>query len=204
MAWTAPTGYRLITTDDVGKVFGTDLESIVYFNTDVSYLGHDSGEGESILATDTFELSYYDMDDFQIRIWLNGLIIIYEGSNWLLTEYDFGTSTITEVMIDDYYYNTNCIYVKDIEVETFTLTYNSNGGSTHTASVIEDELVPTLPTPTKSGYTFKGWYYDNTTFANVVTKDDDITADKTIYAKWDSNTYKVLSIVENDNFIGSK
>ena len=43
---------------------------------------------------------------------------------------------------------------------TYTLTFNANGGnvSTATKSVTYGQTYNDLPTPTRSGYTFKGWY----------------------------------------------
>ncbi|MBR3673598.1 MAG: InlB B-repeat-containing protein [Clostridia bacterium] len=43
---------------------------------------------------------------------------------------------------------------------TYTLTFNANGGnvSTSTKSVIYGQTYTDLPTPTKNGYTFQGWY----------------------------------------------
>ena len=50
---------------------------------------------------------------------------------------------------------------------TYTLTFNPNGGSVSTASkiVTYDSAYGDLPTPTRTGYTFNGWYnriYNNT------------------------------------------
>ena len=44
-------------------------------------------------------------------------------------------------------------------VNNYTLTYNANGGSVSTASksVAYGSQYGTLPTPTRTGYTFKGW-----------------------------------------------
>ena len=47
---------------------------------------------------------------------------------------------------------------KDIPVVTYTVTFDSNGGSAVTAQTIEAGQKATKPTdPTKSGYDFKGW-----------------------------------------------
>ncbi len=66
------------------------------------------------------------------------------------------------------------------------VTYNSNGGS-----VVDDEVtfigeLATQPTaPTKAGYKFAGWYKEDT-FVNEWDFDTDtVTADTTLYAKWD-------------------
>ena len=44
--------------------------------------------------------------------------------------------------------------------------------------------IGTLPTTSKYGYVFDGWYLDNNTFQNEVTTSYIPDASKTIYAKW--------------------
>jgi uncharacterized repeat protein (TIGR02543 family) len=76
------------------------------------------------------------------------------------------------------------------QLNTYTITFNSNGGTT--ISDIEDatELPTPLPTPTKEGYTFVGWYYD-IAFTQIATAGDTIESDVTLYAKWQLNTYTI-------------
>ena len=67
-----------------------------------------------------------------------------------------------------------------------TVTYNANSGSCSTASQTYSGTALTLPTPTRSNYTFNGWY----TAASGGTKIGDAgasytpTADITLYAHW--------------------
>ncbi len=66
---------------------------------------------------------------------------------------------------------------------TYTVTFYSQGGSSVASiTVSENETIRTLPTSTKSGYTFLGWY----TAATGGTKVTSITVDsnKTLYAQW--------------------
>ncbi len=67
----------------------------------------------------------------------------------------------------------------------FSVTFNSNGGSTVEKSSIQSGLKVTKPTdPTREGYTFGGWYKDSA-FATAWDFDKDmVTADTTLYAKW--------------------
>lgn len=73
------------------------------------------------------------------------------------------------------------------------ITYNANGGTL----TEQEKYVPvgqpcgSFPTPTKKGYTFKGWY-------TQATGGDEITADTimpsidiTIHAQWDMNNYRM-------------
>ena len=50
----------------------------------------------------------------------------------------------------------------------------------------------TLPNPVKSGYTFDGWYSDSAKTSKITGPTHTITADSTIYAKWDTATFTIL------------
>ena len=77
---------------------------------------------------------------------------------------------------------------------TYTVTFNANGGSTPTTSksVTYNSTYGTLPTPTRTGYTFKGWY--TTTSGDIqITSSTNVTvaANRTLYAQWTANSYTV-------------
>ena len=90
----------------------------------------------------------------------------------------------------------------------FTVTANANGGTipttsgwtvasggaTATKQVTYDSTYGTLPTPTRTGYTFNGWFTAQTggTQIKADTKVT-ITANQTIYAHWTANTYTVTA-----------
>ena len=75
-----------------------------------------------------------------------------------------------------------------------TVTYNANGGSVSPAST---SVIPgsalNLPTPTRSGYTFNGWYTASSggTKAGNAGASYTPTASVTLYAQWTLNTYTV-------------
>jgi uncharacterized repeat protein (TIGR02543 family) len=67
-----------------------------------------------------------------------------------------------------------------------TVTFNSNGGSAVASQSVIDNTTATQPAdPTKSGFTFGGWYSDAglTTSFSFATA---ITADTTLFAKWNA------------------
>ena len=73
---------------------------------------------------------------------------------------------------------------------TYTVKFNANGGSEcEDITVTYDGKYTDLPTTTRTGYTFDGWYDGST----KVTADTDVktTADQTLTAKWTANTYTV-------------
>ncbi len=90
---------------------------------------------------------------------------------------------------------------------SYTLTFNVNDSSEDKASISTtsktvtwNELYGTLPTPTRTGYTFDGWYTaktGGTEIADGVTVT--INASHTAYAHWVANNYNITF----DNNTGS-
>jgi uncharacterized repeat protein (TIGR02543 family) len=68
---------------------------------------------------------------------------------------------------------------------TYTVTFNSNSGSTVATQYIVANGTAALPdpAPTKAGSTFEGWY-SNSGLTAVYDFDTPITANTTLYAKW--------------------
>lgn len=67
---------------------------------------------------------------------------------------------------------------------TYTITFDPNGGEVEPASMttVSGKLA-TLPTPTRSGYSFSGWF-DAETGGNKITTDTVFDSDTTVYAQW--------------------
>ena len=89
----------------------------------------------------------------------------------------------------------NKSYTANWKINTYTLTYNANGGSvTPTSKTLTyGSQYGTLPTPTRTGYTFNGWY----TAASGGTKVSSTTtigaSNTTIYAHWTKKlTYELV------------
>ena len=75
---------------------------------------------------------------------------------------------------------------------TYTVTFNANEGSVSTASksVTYGSTYGTLPTPTRTGYTFNGWYTASSGGTKITsTSTVSITANQTLYASWTINKY---------------
>lgn len=78
--------------------------------------------------------------------------------------------------------------------QPITVTYDANGGSVNQAnkSLYLSDPYGTLPTPTRSGYTFTGWYSAKTGGVKVTEKTTITTpSSHTLYAAWKANTYTV-------------
>lgn len=79
---------------------------------------------------------------------------------------------------------------------SLTVTFDSNGGS-DVASIgdLSYNASITAPTaPTKTGYTFVGWYKDEALDQAWNFSSDTVTADTTLYAKWTANTNTAYTV----------
>ena len=84
---------------------------------------------------------------------------------------------------------------------TYTVTLNAGNGTINSGNVTEYTygVGATLPTDvTRTGYTFKGWYYnENLTGSPVTAISDTETGNKEYWAKWEINQYTVTVKPEN-------
>lgn len=74
--------------------------------------------------------------------------------------------------------------------KNYTVTWDGNGGtpSKSSSSFHYNDALGTLPTATRTGYTFKGWSTSRTGTVNVSTTTK-VTANVTYYAVWTINSY---------------
>jgi uncharacterized repeat protein (TIGR02543 family) len=81
----------------------------------------------------------------------------------------------------------------DTEADYRTISFETFGGSVseYSRSVIVGSRVGALPIPTKSGFTFEGWFLSpsggSAIASQYVMPDEDIT----LYARWNTNTYTI-------------
>ena len=150
------------------------------------YLANSSG---SIKTTNNYLLIYFNLEygafkDGWIKV-NNQLVtylsipgpyeIIINTSSWNISQRTVTYNTTTDVIL---------FYWEDLNAPTgYTITFNSNGGSSVTSISDVTELPDTLPIPTKENHTFLGWYYDSD-FTNEAFAGDPLTGDVTLYAKW--------------------
>lgn len=82
----------------------------------------------------------------------------------------------------------NATYTAKWEAKSYTVTYNSNGGTVVKPETVTYGNKATKPTnPTCSGYTFAGWYTDNEKFFNKYDFNTLVTGNIILYAKWTRN-----------------
>lgn len=77
--------------------------------------------------------------------------------------------------------------------KTFTVSFNSHGGSSVAdKTVTYDATYGTLTNPTRTGYTFNGWFTAETGGTQVTSSTKvQITSTQTLHAHWTANTYTV-------------
>ena len=86
---------------------------------------------------------------------------------------------------------TNMTFTAQWQINQYTLTFDSNGGSEVAAITQDYGTAVTAPAnPTREGYTFAGW--DKEIPANMP------ASDMTFIAQWQVNQYKVTFLSEND------
>lgn len=89
------------------------------------------------------------------------------------------------------------------EIEEYLVTFDANGGSVSPASksVIYGEKYGALPTPTREGYTFNGWYTTRSG-GTKITENTKVTllSDQILYAGWTINSYTVTISRNNTGY----
>ena len=98
----------------------------------------------------------------------------------------FGTATITAQAKDG-----SKVKAASRIFSGYGISYVLNGGSNHKSnvSVYYNQAVK-LYNPTRSGYSFKGWYSDSK-YKNKVTSIKKRTGNLTLYAKWSATSYRI-------------
>ncbi len=115
----------------------------------------------------------------------------YTFAGWFVgeTAYDFATPVTANVTVKAAW-----------TVNNYTVTFDTNGGSNVAAQTVAYGTTATAPVaPTKTGYTFAGWFVGETAydFATLV------TADVTVKAAWTANNYEVSFDTDGADAIAS-
>ena len=101
----------------------------------------------------------------------------YYDNNGGKAKWDFDTDTVTRAMT-----------LTAKWVQTYTVAFDTSGGSAVAPVTVDTGSTVTKPAdPTKSAYTFGGWYKDSTLQTPWDFANGTVTADTTLYAKWTAN-----------------
>jgi uncharacterized repeat protein (TIGR02543 family) len=79
------------------------------------------------------------------------------------------------------------------EVKKYTVTFKVDGNTVKTQTVEEGKKLSLPENPSKSGYTFKGWYSNG----NKITNSTTVTKNMTVTGEWDTYTF-ATSYINND------
>lgn len=94
----------------------------------------------------------------------------------------------------------NKTYIANWKANTYTITFLPNGGTVSpTSKNVEYDSAYTLPTPTRTGYTFTGWYNGSTKITSGTWRR---TQNLTLTAQWTARTdiaYTVNHYQQNAN-----
>ncbi|MFI3253633.1 MAG: leucine-rich repeat protein [Eubacteriales bacterium] len=160
-----------IPTNATLNVYRDSWEGDIVFTKDFSNLSKNSSIMQ-VLDLSTIELTLdARIDNFYFEVVPTTASELYESDN----KASVYLGTNREVLSDDL---------------SFTITYNANGGTVSPSSGTTDSStgkLTSLPTPTRTGYTFNGWY-TSTTGGTKVTTSTEFTENTTIYAQWTKNS----------------
>lgn len=113
--------------------------------------------------------------------------ILTVNSNGKVYAKGFGTATITAQAEDG-----SRVKATSKIFSGYGISYVLNGGSNHKSnvSVYYNQAVK-LYNPTRSGYSFKGWYSDSKFKNRITSYKKGTKGNKKLYAKWSKNTYHI-------------
>lgn len=90
-------------------------------------------------------------------------------------------------------------------INTYTVSFNSSGGSAVSSiSAIYNTTIAEPAPPTRTGYTFSGWYKESGFITPWVFSTEVITSNITLYAKWMINSYTVSFDTQGGSAVASK
>jgi len=134
--------------------------------------------------TTTYEVTFKDETSLQVvEVKENDVVTrpsdpvkegyTFEGWYYNGVKFDFTTKITSNITLETR-------WTKD-SVKKWVVTFDTNGGIKIASLNVEDgKVIIDIPNPTREGYEFEGWYYNNERFNfNTV-----ITKDITLVAKW--------------------
>ncbi len=144
----------------------------------------DAAGNKPVLSTDKITVTYdAAYGNLPVPTWQGHTFIGWctEDGKWI--------SSSTKVSITE----TQTLYAQ-WKITAYSVTFNGNGGTSASPSKDVSYLTEygTLPTATKTGYTFVGWYTSATGGKKIETYTVYSSAsDVTLYARWSANSYIV-------------
>lgn len=161
---------------------GTGTYHIISFKFRYTKPAHECGIGDTQAVYDgaddaMFKSDIKDQNDHATSSESKAVSVDMSIYNLGIVTYDNGDEHLR-------FYNTSAEFT--LSKKSLTLTYNANGGKVSTASkaLKDQDAYGTLPTPTKDGYRFDGWYTTASGGSKVSTTTKMGCSNTTIYAHW--------------------
>ncbi|MBS7528124.1 InlB B-repeat-containing protein, partial [Fusibacter paucivorans] len=157
------------------------------------YMSKDSRARAAITAFsvyDVYDLTMYNADG-------SSLIKTVNNDVWIAITFDLGDLAPGESTTLSFYNSLNPDFesgLDEIGISDYNVNYAANGGSIVDSESVATGASITKPSdPTRTGYTFGGWYTDDNTFASAWDFDNDTmpASDLSLYAKWTISAYDV-------------
>ena len=169
-----------------------NLNSILQFDLSIETLGADGKKIDNISEIDKLiRFSFENIPGESIHVFRihNGQLEELNKSTGTTEGYSYsdGTLTIWASRFSPYAIISNTVAV--------TVTFDPMGGTVDPKTMTtgtDGKLKDPLPTPTRTGYTFDGWYSAKNYTGNKIAQGETFLRDCTVYAKWTPKTYRVI------------
>lgn len=180
------------------EIYQLNDDSIIFTNDKLKGLEVDKGIEKII---DILKENNYITNDTEVKLSL------YENTDDKDNVIDTIKSKFSENNIKTTFYTINNQESEEIknivtnykeQVKKYIVTFNSNGGSVVDSQTIEENKKVTKPSnPTRNGFAFLGWYYND----NQFDFNTEITSDLTLIAQWKENmTEKEITAEESISY----
>ena len=121
------------------------------------------------------------------------------GYNFAYWSSDEGTTQLTSAQLAAQTISANVTYIAYYTAtanQTYTVTFDSQGGSavTSISNVTTGSAISAPTEPTRTGYTFGGWYKESDCTNVWDFNTDSVTNNVTIYAKWTANPVTTYTV----------
>jgi uncharacterized repeat protein (TIGR02543 family) len=102
------------------------------------------------------------------------------------------------------YAGSNSITFQELPAINYTVTFNSQGGSAVSNIIVNYNNIITAPAaPTRTGYTFAGWYKEAGYVNAWNFASDTVTINTILYAKWTINSYTLNFNSQGGSAVGN-
>lgn len=158
-----------------------------YFDESYGYGGWPSSVSSSYLPSGyTFSGNWYSSYTTSGSVRCGSGTIIYSSTSF--SSYSSTVSLYAGLDSDTYRITLSASDATNTASSWGCASYWTTSGRTAYQDLVTNEIIGTLPEPTRTGYTFDGWYSSSWGWCDG---DDTISQDRTYYAQWIANTYTV-------------